>query len=306
LLRLLVLSVTLAACSRSSPSAAPDDAGKSSGSASGASASTPAASSPLDASAGAGPRCRYTLDVPPASIGKVPTADLARAVIPSLDPKTMLARPLPGGPVVDCLDDPSDADWSGHPPPVPARGKIEVAQRQALSGGRELVWAMTGYPQGACSAEDGFVAIEHLEGAVVVADAVGRWSQPCGAPQKVRVARLGGDEVYAEDSAVGTGAQTSVTEELWKVEGKRLVSIGEFDVAGSAGGIENEGHWLYEMTANPELKGDMVLLHETWTWTSSLPADAAPPAKTRSNLRKFWLEGGKLKALSPEGPPAMP
>ena len=51
-----------------------------------------------------------------------------------------------------------------------------------------------------------------------------------------------------------------------------------------------------------------MVVRETWTWTSAFATDGGggPAPKTRVNLRKFVLDGGKLKALSPEGAPAMP
>ncbi len=304
------LLLLLAGCPKPAPSATPGDAGATAtmaGSGAGPSTSAAGTAATRDAAAATGP-CTYALPAAPASIEKTPAPDLARAIIPSLDPRTMKAKPLPAGPIVDCLDDPAENDWSGHDPPVPAKGHVEVALRQPISGERELVWVMTGYPQGACSTEDGFVAIEHLEGAVVVADAVGKWTASCGKPTRMRVVKLGGEEMYTEDSAFGTGAGRNTTEMVWAVKGKRMVEVGEYDVAADSGGVEDEQHWLFDMKAKPEFDGNQIVVRETWTWTSTLAVDGGggPKPKSKVNLRKFVLEGGKLKAVTAEGPPAMP
>jgi hypothetical protein len=311
------MTMGLFACSRASSNATPAPSSSApSPAVSVATVAPPSASVAAPVDAGPASTCFVDLEDPVASIDKVPSAVIARAIVPSLVTKTMQAKVIPSvskdtlPTIADCLGDHADVDWGAHDPPVPPPGKVEVPLRQKLANGREAIWMITDSPVGACESHDGFVAIVHLEDRRVVADGVGQWSRHCGPPEKFHLAKLGDDTVYSEAESYGTGDGQQENEALWVLRGPRIVLIGEMDV-GHEGNVDSARDWVPSMTGKSRYVGAEYIVHETWTWTLKDDAtfdagDGGARVKTRSLDRKYHLVGDTLKSEGPEGEPKMP
>ena len=296
--------VVLAACSRGGDAATDAAAASVAPSASAAVVASAAPSASVAPGHVITTPCSFPLDTPATTIDKVTSADIARAVIPTLDPKSMIAPTQKDGTIVSCESDHAAAGWEGTKIP---KGKVQVKLRQSIGNGRELAWLLTGEPQGACTSPTGFLAVVHLDGTTVVADGVGAWDQLCGEPTKMRGEKLGGGEVYVESGHMSTGAGTQTFEDLWALHMGKVVKLGTYEVGEDSGGVEDSDGWLASMTSKVEVSGADVILHESWTWQSTKLKDGGGPlVKTKTNDRKYTLMGQTLKLMSPDGPPKRP
>jgi hypothetical protein len=184
----------------------------------------PDAVAPADAETGADAEvkvaCSMRLSSPPTALKDVPTAAIARAILPTLDPTSMVAKvthdPKGVTAVRDCRGGFYYARWpygAGDAPGQPVAGTVTPIARRRLPDGQEAVWfATTTNDLGACFHKLGLVAIVRLDGPRLVVASVGPWDPNCEGPESFREERLGGQTVFVYAGrgygADGTGPET--------------------------------------------------------------------------------------------------
>jgi hypothetical protein len=220
---------------------------------------------PVHLNGDAGPLVACVFDLP--ADGGEPLSDgiLARAIIPSLDPRTMKAKPHADNGseqyvVDDCRGESTDATWmefvDGSATPN-HRGLVRLLLRKALPSGREAVWLGTGYAPGACRSDtsDGFFAIVELSGTRLAVLGVTPWSPCFTSPAELRAETLGEQTVYLEPEHHDPGGGS---ENVWLLRDGELSNAGSYDTWGLAPPDETE---YYRGT--PQFVGSTIVLTRT-------------------------------------------
>jgi hypothetical protein len=252
----------------------------------------PAASSPApvaDAPADAGAKVACTFELPAAvdRIEKVPGATVARAIVPLLDAKTMVAKVTKAN-VVACQGATSPATWEpetygGKAPP---NGLVRVLHRKPLPDKREGIWLATAIERGACQPPDGygFFAIVALDEARTHVQVLGvsTWRPECGPPWALHAQKLGDETVYVEPDAEGTGAGRTSWDNVWTLRDGVLTIAGKYATEDTGndhlGPIDDAGFLPMAFEAKAKYAGEEIVVRGEATISRPRPAEAGGDA----------------------------
>jgi len=283
--------------------------------------------------------CFFDLPAPVASIADVPSPLLAHAVLPSLDPATMIARVerlpardgrgdaavdtrdcdsmdcgiVPERDVVDdCHGGRSIATWEGDDPKTPRpRGKVEILGRRALPGGREALWIGTGKELHACVGEQSVLAIVALDGPRVAVLGVAPWvPRGCSHPREgLHAETVGGETVYVAPDRFGSGAGYNGWDDVWTLRDGELRQAGRYVTLETRPHdgmepVDADGLYRPELSATARFVDGAIVLDGETTWERPVKGDAgAGPSSVLARrltwVRRFGLRDGELVEEQP-------
>jgi hypothetical protein len=244
--------------------------------------------------------CRAPLPEPAPRIEALPFAVIARAAVPTVDEKTLLAPPheKEGDQVVsDCRGDEVVTGYLDIKPPK-APGQLSELGRQKLGDGRLVVWLESGADLGApATLLHGFVAIVRIDGANLVVDAIGPWENGEDAKRSFRKEKIGTGPIWVEPTGhTGTGGGTDSTGlAVWVEKKGRLRRTGGIELDGLDEDLGTAGaHWRLKWKSSVAYE-DSVHLTEKQTWT--LVKGNHPEVARTTADRYFVVDGEQLNEV---------
>jgi len=306
-LSLIAFYIIIAGCHRSSDSGQPDARVE-------PSPVSTIATSAVDAAVAENARAESDaaapIHYPPIKPKSVKFAALAKAVIPSFDPKKGRAT-VQAGKVKDVFGREATVPGPGSEGGRP--GAIKDAGRLALKDGRLAAWLATDAPAGVLEETKGFLAIVHADDAgELVVDATGAWSNyGSGPPVKVKEQSLGGRIALVEDEHLeGTGEGGALEGvQIWLVNGNEVALASRFPTSGSLGpgSVADDGRcYAFCYFSTTMAFGETLELTQKTEW-QFLDQSAEPP-KCRATITlpaeraTLRLADGKLVGEPPKDP----